>query len=81
MKTTRKELFDKAWEIPMTKLAKEFGCSDVGLRKVCVKNQIPLPPQGHWQKLSFGKGFAKPKLPQANFNPDISIDPQAVKIA
>ena len=24
MKTTRKELFDKAWELPMTKLAKQF---------------------------------------------------------
>jgi len=81
MKTTRKELFDKAWELPMTKLAKEFGCSDVGLRKACVKNQIPLPPQGHWQKLSYGKGFTKPKLPLPDFNPDISIDPQAVKIA
>ena len=81
MKTTRKELFDKAWELPMTKLAKEFGCSDVGLRKACVKNQIPLPPQGHWQKLSYGKGFTKPKLPRPDFNPDISIDPQAVKIA
>ena len=81
MKTTRKELFDKAWDLPMTKLAKEFGCSDVGLRKVCVKNQIPLPPQGHWQKISFGKGFAKPKLPRPDFNPDIPIDPQAVKIA
>jgi hypothetical protein len=81
MKTTRKELFDKAWEIPMTKLALEFGCSDVGLRKACVKNQIPLPPQGHWQKLSYGKGFTKPDLPLPDFNPEIAIDPRAVKTA
>ena len=60
MKMTRKELFDKARELPMTKLTKEFGHSDVSLRKTCVKNQTP--PQGHWQKLSFGKGFSKPSF-------------------
>lgn len=43
---TRSELYDLAWSIPMTKLAKQFGLSDVGLRKICTKHQIPTPPLG-----------------------------------
>lgn len=81
MKTTRKELFDRAWELPMTKLAKEFGCSDVGLRKTCVKNKIPLPPAGHWQKILYGKGYEKPELPFPDLNPEITISAQSVKTA
>ena len=81
MKTTRLELFEQVWVTPMTKLAKNFGCSDVGLRKACVKFEIPLPPQGHWQKLLYGKGFTKPKISRPKYNPDIEINPVAVKAA
>lgn len=81
MKTNRKELFDQVWQTPMTKIAKTYGCSDVGLRKVCTKNNIPLPPLGHWQKLQYGKGFTKPPLPNPNHNPEITIDPRMVKMA
>ena len=52
---TRKELYDLVWATPMIKLAKEFGMSDVGLRKICVKHDIPTPPLGYWAKLSYGK--------------------------
>jgi hypothetical protein len=55
----RKELYDLVWSTPMVKLAKEFGLSDVGLRKICVKHDIPTPPLGYWAKLNFGKP-AKP---------------------
>jgi hypothetical protein len=47
MEKTRQELFELVWSMPMTKLSKQFELSDVGLRKICIKNQIPLPPQGH----------------------------------
>ena len=80
MKTTRLELFEQVWVTPMTKLAKNFGCSDVGLRKACIKFEIPLPPQGHWQKLLYGKGFAKPEIPRPKYNPEIEINPVAVKV-
>ena len=43
---TRQELHDLVWATPMVKLAKEFGLSDVGLRKTCVKHNIPTPPLG-----------------------------------
>ena len=81
MKTTRLELFEQVWVTPMTKLAKNFGCSDVGLRKACIKFEIPLPPQGHWQKLLYGKGFAKPEIPRPKYNPEIEINPVAIKVA
>ena len=52
---TRAELYDLVWADPMRDVAKRLGLSDVGLRKICVRAQIPLPPQGHWNKLRAGK--------------------------
>jgi hypothetical protein len=59
---TRQELYDLVWTTPMVKLAKEFGLSDVGLRKICVKHDIPTPPLGYWAKLNFGKPVKKTPL-------------------
>lgn len=64
-KTTRFErekLFDEVWATPVTKLAKGYGLSDVGLRKICVALDVPLPPRGYWQKLAAGKRIPKPTL-------------------
>jgi hypothetical protein len=47
----------------MTTLAKEFNLSDNGLRKICKKNDIPLPNAGHWSKVQFGYKTTKIKLP------------------
>lgn len=48
----------------MTTVAKRYGLSDNGLRKRCIKLEIPLPPVGHWAKLQAGKeSVPKPKLP------------------
>lgn len=61
---TRQELYDLVWSTPIVKLAREFGLSDVGLRKTCVRYQIPTPPLGYWAKLTFGKPVKKaPLLP------------------
>jgi hypothetical protein len=51
----RNELYDLVWSKPMTQLAKEFGLSDNGLRKICKKYEIPIPKMGHWQKIQYGK--------------------------
>jgi len=51
MEKTRQELFELVWSMPMTKLSKQFELSDVGLRKICVKHQIPLPLRFRQQKL------------------------------
>jgi hypothetical protein len=74
MEKTRQELFELVWSMPMTKLSKQFELSDVGLRKICIKNQIPLPPQGHWTRKQFGKEDPTPDLPKKNFNPTIKLN-------
>jgi len=58
----RHELFDKVWATPLTKLAKVYGLSDVGLRKICFALDVPLPPRGYWAKLAAGKTIVKPAL-------------------
>lgn len=73
MKISRVDLFELAWSKPMTQLAKEYGFSDVGFSKICIKHEIPLPPRGYWAKLAAGYKSAKPKLPKENSNPIIFI--------
>lgn len=37
---TREELYALVWQTPLSRLARTFGLSDVGLRKICVKHNI-----------------------------------------
>ena len=60
---TRAELYDRVWEIPMIRLAKEFGLSDQGLAKICKRHHIPKPGPGYWSKLEHGKAPPRPGLP------------------
>lgn len=62
---TRQEFYDLVWSTAMTKLAKRFGMSDVGLRKICVKHAVPTPPAGYWAKLQHGKKVRKVPMPAA----------------
>jgi hypothetical protein len=39
----------------MRDAAKKLGLSDNGLRKHCMKAFVPLPPQGHWNKVHAGQ--------------------------
>ena len=61
---TRRELYDLVWSQPMLTLSKKYSISDVGLRKICVRMNIPLPKAGHWQKLQFKKRAAIKALPK-----------------
>jgi hypothetical protein len=60
---TREELYALVWETPLSRLSKQFGLSDVGLRKICVKHNIPTPPLGWWAKRAHGKAVRKKPLP------------------
>ena len=64
----RNGLYDQVWSEPMTKLAPKYGLSDNGLRKICKKLNIPLPPIGYWAKLQYGKAASRPSLPPAKKN-------------
>lgn len=77
---TRQELYDLVWKTPMTKLAAEFGLSDVGLAKVCKRYDIPRPPVGYWAKLEFGKKVTQTPLPPRDNNEVVSFATQSSSI-
>lgn len=76
---SRQELYDLVWAKPMVQLAKDFHLSDNGLRKICKKNDIPTPENGHWQKVQFGKKINKPALPPGQNKKPIQIIVDDVK--
>jgi hypothetical protein len=52
---TRRALCDLVWSKPMTKIAEEFGISDVALKKACDRHRVPTPPRGYWAKKEASK--------------------------
>ncbi len=60
---TRTALYRRVWSEPMSKLAGEFGISDVGLAKVCRKHSIPCPSRGYWAKKAHGQDVTDVPLP------------------
>lgn len=86
MEISRSELYRRVWSVPLTKLAKEFGISDVGLAKACRRHKIPTPPVGHWMKVAHGKPTLKLKLPGAPeetvvLEPDMHRPPEVNGVA
>jgi len=63
IKIGRAELFERVWSLPMSKLAEGWGISGNGLKKVCRRVQIPVPPRGYWAKLKAGHRVKRPSLP------------------
>jgi len=62
-KMSRKELHEQVWNKPITKLAKRYGISDVGLAKICKKHNIPRPLRGYWAKKAAGHKVKQLALP------------------
>lgn len=77
----RDALYREVWAEPMTTVAKRYGISDVALRKVCIKLNVPIPPAGHWAKVRHGKRVEKPALRAATGHVQHAIqrwlDPEA----
>lgn len=61
---SRQELYDLVWSEPVSKLARRFGLSDVGLAKACKRKDIPKPPLGYWAKRNASKKTVRPPLPR-----------------
>lgn len=71
---TRKELYDLVWNEPMTSIAKRYKISDVGLRKICIRMEIPLPKAGYWAKKQYGKKvIVKPLKQNSNVNDKVRL--------
>ena len=72
---TRNDLYNLVWSEPMLKLSKKYVISDVGLRKICISMNIPLPKAGHWMKLQSGKKVVKEKLTEIyNGKSDVKLE-------
>lgn len=63
---TRKDLYNLVWSASLVSLSKKYNISDNGLRKICVRMNIPLPKAGHWIKLQFGKKVRITHLPESS---------------
>jgi hypothetical protein len=77
----RQELYDKVWSTPMNKLCKLYNLSDNGLRKICIKMDIPTTPAGYWAKLRYNKKVDVIPLPAPNPNTilEYKVDPEREK--
>ena len=60
----RQALYQQVWETPMSQLAKDYGISNVMLKKICKELSVPTPPRGYWAKLAAGKQVKKTPLPK-----------------
>ena len=63
IKMDRAGLFERVWSLPVSKLAEEWGITGTGLKKVCRRVQIPVPPRGYWATLKAGHRVKRPNLP------------------
>lgn len=48
-------LLEQVWTDPVSVVAPTYGLSDVGLKKLCARLQIPTPMRGYWAKRKAGK--------------------------
>jgi hypothetical protein len=63
IRLSRQQLFEQVWSKPVATLAEEWGLSGPGLKKVCRRLVVPVPPRGYWAKLNAGKSVRRAKLP------------------
>lgn len=85
MTIKRSKLHELVWREPMSRLAKNYGLSDVGLAKICRKHDVPCPPRGYWAKKQHGQAPAQIPLPESNGDPVIELndpaDPRTAAVA
>lgn len=62
----RQDLYHEVWSTPIIQLAKKYGLSDNGLRRVCRALNIPLPERGYWAKRAAGQVVRTTPLPEAD---------------
>jgi hypothetical protein len=61
----RAKLLTDVWTEALTIVAPRYQLSDVGLKKLCGRLQIPTPPRGYWTRLKAGKSvLPRPELPE-----------------
>lgn len=63
---TRKELYELLWSETMSSITKKYSITYSELKKICNEMSIPVPENGYWSKLKFGKEVSVASLP-ANY--------------
>ncbi len=63
IRVERQVLYEHVWAQPMTKVAKEYGISNVALAKICKKLNVPCPWRGYWRRKETGKAVKPLPLP------------------
>ncbi|WP_233268614.1 hypothetical protein [Cellulophaga sp. L1A9] len=80
---TRKALYEIAWRKPISRIVEEYGVTYRDFKKLCDDNQIPLPENGYWSKLKFGKPVVRVELPigiSENIKIELRVSKQAKEI-
>jgi len=57
VRPTKEELLSLVWKMPTTILAKQFNVSDKAIEKWCKCYNIPKPPRGYWQRMTYSKSL------------------------
>ena len=61
---SRNDLYNLVWSEPFSSIAKKYEISDAaGLKKTCLRMNIPIPELGYWQRFQRGKKVFIPELP------------------
>jgi len=75
---TREELYEQVWNKPVSKLGAELSLSTFDIRQWCKKLEVPLPPQGHWSRIQFGKPVEQTPLPPLSVEAAGLLEKEAV---
>ncbi|WP_146553782.1 hypothetical protein [Rummeliibacillus sp. SL167] len=71
---SRKDLYEKLWNIGITKTATELNVPYNKLKNECTSNDIPLPTASYWSSLYMGNEKpVQPALPNPNDNRMIAL--------
>lgn len=74
---TREELYETVWSEPVSRLAQKYALSGNGLKKLCGRAGVQVPPVGYWQQKAHGKAPERPLLAAV---PEKFIEPIAVPV-
>src|SRR5262245_33809750 len=69
----RDELYAQVWAKTIRDVAKDYGVSDVALKKICRKLNVPTPPQGYWLRDPAARDVVRPKLPPGGSQKFVSV--------
>ncbi len=69
----RSELYRLVWSKPMIHIGEDLGVTGNGLKKICIKQNIPRPPAGYFQMSLENRRRVHRSLPNAESDPEILI--------